>query len=156
MDLAHPYSEAINWSRTKAVVEVQANSNRWNAWRPQKRRLERIVSSICATHRATCEVTFLYGHPTLVNNHEMCELVRSVVMQDLSCQQDIVSFTSLAGEDFSEFAARVPGAFYLIGVGNPEKETQYPHHHPRFNIDEDALKVGVVLHVRAALRYLNM
>jgi len=121
-----------------------------------KRRLERIVSSICAAHRATCEVTFLYGHPTLVNNHEMCELLRSVVMEDLSCQQDIVSLVSLAGEDFSEFAARVPGAFYFLGVGNPEKETQYPHHHPRFNIDEDALKVGVETHVRAALRYLNM
>ena len=121
-----------------------------------KMRLERIVSSICAAHRATCEVTFLYGHPTLVNNNEMSELVRSVVVEELSCKQDIVSFISLAGEDFSEFAARIPGAFYFLGVGNPEKETQYPHHHPRFNIDEDALKVGVEMHVRAALRYLNM
>jgi len=156
MDLAQPYSEAINWSRAKAVVEVQANSNRWNAWRPQKRRLERIVSSICKAHRITCKLSFLYSHPTLVNNNEMAKLVRSVAVEELSCKQDIVSFISLAGEDFSEFAARVPGAFYLIGVGNPEKERQYPHHHPRFNIDEDALKVGVEMHVRAALRYLNM
>ena len=121
-----------------------------------KMRLERIVSSICAAHRATCEVTFLYGHPTLVNNNEMSELLRSVAAEDLSCKQDIVSLTSLAGDDFSEFAARVPGAFYFLGVGNPEKETHFPHHHPRFNIDEDALKAGVEMHVRAALRYLNM
>jgi len=121
-----------------------------------KRRLERIVSSICSAHRATCEISFLYGHPTLVNNHEMSDLVRSVAVEDLSCKQVIVSLTSLAGDDFSEFAARVPGVFYFLGVGNLEKETHFPHHHPRFNIDEDALKVGVEMHVRAALRYLNM
>jgi metal-dependent amidase/aminoacylase/carboxypeptidase family protein len=86
----------------------------------------------------------------------MAKLVRSVAVEELSCKQDIVSFISLAGEDFWEFAARIPGAFYFLGVGKPEKETQYPHHHPRFNIDEDALKVGVEMHVRAALRYLNM
>ena len=28
------------------------------------------------------------------------------------------------------------------------------HHHPRFNIDEKALHLGVELHVRAALKYL--
>jgi len=120
-----------------------------------KRRLERIVSSICAAHRATCEVTFLYGHPTLVNNHEMCKLVRSVVAEDLSCKQDIVSLVSLAGEDFSEFAARVPGAFYFLGAGNRAKDTDFPHHHPRFNIDEDVLTVGVEMHVRGALSFFN-
>lgn len=121
-----------------------------------KSRLERIVSNICVAHRATCEVTFLYGHPTLVNNQDMCALLRSVVMEDLSCKQDIVSHVSLAGDDFSEFSARLPGAFSFLGVGNKEKETQYPHHHPRFNIDEDSLKVGLEIHVRAAIRYLNM
>jgi amidohydrolase len=120
-----------------------------------KMRLERIVSSICAAHRATCEVTFLYGHPTLVNNHEMCKLVRSVAEEDLSCKQDIVSLTSLGGEDFSEFAARVPGAFYFLGAGNRAKETDFPHHHPRFNIDEDVLAVGVEMHVRGALSFFN-
>lgn len=120
-----------------------------------KMRLERIVSSICAAHRATCEVTFLYGHPTLVNNNEMSEIVRSVAAEDLSCKQDIVSLVSLAGDDFSEFAARVPGAFYFLGAGNRAKETDFPHHHPRFNIDEDVLTVGVEMHVRGALSFFN-
>ncbi len=61
----------------------------------------------------------------------------------------------MLGEDFSEFSNRVPSTFVFVGVGNKEKGTDYPHHHPKFNIDEDALAIGVEIHVRSALEYLN-
>jgi len=61
----------------------------------------------------------------------------------------------MASEDFSEFSARVPGVFVFVGAGNEEKETHYPHHHPRFNIDEDVLVKGVELLVKGALAYFN-
>lgn len=118
-----------------------------------KKRLERVVSNICAAHRAEYELSFLYGHPTLVNHRAMTELIRSVAAQELDPRPEIVSFVSLAGEDFSEFAARAPSAFYFLGAGNPSKETCFPHHHPRFNIDEDVLSVGVEMHVRGALAF---
>jgi amidohydrolase len=85
----------------------------------------------------------------------MVALVRSVAADDLKPEPEIVSFTSLAGEDFSEFAARVPSAFYFLGTGNRTKETDFPHHHPRFNIDEDVLSVGVEMHVRGALSFFD-
>jgi amidohydrolase len=120
-----------------------------------KQRFERVVAGICATHRADYALSFLYGHPTLVNHQEMAELVRSVATGELETAPEIVSFVSLAGEDFSEFAARVPGAFYFLGAGNPAKQTDFPHHHPRFNIDEDVLSVGVEMHIRAALNFFK-
>jgi amidohydrolase len=61
----------------------------------------------------------------------------------------------LIGEDFAEFALRVPSAFYFIGTGNKEKKTDYPHHHSRFNIDKDSLSIGVEMHIRTALKYLD-
>jgi len=120
-----------------------------------KKRLERVVSNICAAHRAEYELSFLYGHPTLVNHRAMTELVRSVAAQELDPRPEIVSFVSLAGEDFSEFAARAPSAFYFLGAGNPSKGTHFPHHHPRFNIDEDVLNTGVEMHVRGALAFFE-
>jgi amidohydrolase len=120
-----------------------------------KKRFEQVVAGICATHRADYELSYLYGHPTLVNHPEMTELVRSVATGELKTAPEIVSFVTLAGEDFSEFAARVPGAFYFLGAGNPAKQTDFPHHHPRFNIDEDVLSVGVEMHVRAALNFFK-
>jgi len=59
----------------------------------------------------------------------------------------------MVGEDFSEFIQRVPGAFYFVGCGNWDN-TCYPHHHPNFNIDENALPIGVEMHIRLALNYL--
>ncbi|MEJ2168425.1 MAG: amidohydrolase [Desulfobacterales bacterium] len=120
-----------------------------------KRRFERIVSNICAAHRAEYELSYLYGHPTLVNHREMTALVQAVAERELDPAPEIVSFVSLAGEDFSEFAARVPGAFYFLGAGNSGKQTDFPHHHPRFNIDEDVLTVGIEMHVRAALAFFS-
>lgn len=58
-------------------------------------------------------------------------------------------------EDFSEFADRVPSVFYFVGAGSIEKESHYPHHNPRFNIDEDAMLIGLEIYVRSALEFFN-
>ncbi len=120
-----------------------------------KRRFERVVANICGAHRAAYELSFLYGHPTLVNHREMAALVQEVAARELDPAPEIVSFVSLAGEDFSEFAARVPAAFYFLGTGNPAKQTDFPHHHPRFNIDESVLASGIEMHVRGALTFFK-
>jgi amidohydrolase len=59
----------------------------------------------------------------------------------------------LAGEDFAYFARAVPGAMFLLGVGNPALEAVYPLHHPRFRIDESALPVGVATMAVAILNF---
>ena len=121
-------------------------------------RFERIIANTCKAYRAGYELDFVSGHPTLVNDRALTDVVKSAALKVLegpAASERIVSYTSLAGEDFSEFAARVPGVFYFIGAGNRQKQTDFPHHHPRFNIDEDVLKLGVEMHVRAALQYLN-
>lgn len=120
-----------------------------------KARFRRIVDGVCVTYRTTAEVEFLFGHPTLINDPVMAEMARCVAAEILEDPGNICAFVSMAGEDFSEFAARVPSVFCFLGAGNPEKGIVYPHHHPKFDIDEDALAVGVELLVRGAMNYLN-
>lgn len=49
-------------------------------------------------------------------------------------------------EDFSEYAKIIPGTFFFLGAGGKGEETyDYPHHHPRFDLDENALSLGVAL-----------
>ena len=120
-----------------------------------KKRFERIVSNICMVHRAGYELSFMHGHPKLVNHKEMIEIIRSIAAHELDPAPEIISFVLMAGEDFSEFAARVPSAFYFLGAGNPSKKTCSPHHHPCFDIDEDVLRVGVEMHVRSALAFFE-
>ena len=85
----------------------------------------------------------------------MTELIRKEASSELDPKPEIVTFISLAGEDFSEFLARLPGAFYFLGAGNQAKETHSSHRHPRFSIDEDVLNVGVVMQVNVALDFFK-
>ena len=120
-----------------------------------KNRFERIVSNTCKAHRAGYRLSYLYGHPTLVNHKEMTALVADAASASLHQQPDIVSFVTLAGEDFSEFACRVPSVFCFLGAGRTDTEEVYPHHHPSFDIDEKALPTGVALFVHGALRFFK-
>jgi amidohydrolase len=85
----------------------------------------------------------------------MVALAREAAYQVFPDERYIIDNISIASEDFSEFSIRVPGVFMFLGAGNPEKETDYPHHNPRFNIDEDVLIQGVAMHVQGALNFFN-
>lgn len=118
-------------------------------------RFERIIAGICQSHRADYNLSLKYGHPALVNDADMIGLTRTAAEEVLGDAQQIVSFVSMAGEDFAEFANRAPSAFLFIGAGNQAKETCLPHHHPRFNIDEDALEIGLEMYVRTVYKFLS-
>lgn len=121
----------------------------------EEKRFERIVAGICEAYRTKYELEFMLSNRSLSNDSKMAELVRSVAQKLVPRNHIVSDIRSMGGEDFSEFASKVPSAFYLIGTGNKEKETNYPHHHARFNIDEDTLSTGVEMHVRTALAYLG-
>jgi amidohydrolase len=57
----------------------------------------------------------------------------------------------MAGEDFSAYLRVAPGCFFFVGAGDHDA---FPHHHPRFTIDERALPVGIETLARTAVRFL--
>ena len=61
----------------------------------------------------------------------------------------------MGGEDFSAYGAVAPAAFFWVGSGNEELGTTFPHHHPRFDIDEAALRDGIAVFARTALDALR-
>ena len=50
---------------------------------------------------------------------------------------------TMGGEDFSAYQQKAPGVFAFVGAGNAEKGFDFPHHHPRFDIDERSLDIGL-------------
>lgn len=120
-----------------------------------KRKFERVIKGICDALQTEYKIEYIPSNPAMMNNPEMVELVRTAAKQTLRKEDGIVAHACMAGEDFAEFTRRVPSAFYFVGTGNKAKGTDYPHHHPRFNIDEDTLAIGVEMHMRTVLEYLN-
>lgn len=119
------------------------------------KKFERIVKHVCETHRTQYEVGYPYNHPAVINDSEMIQFVRTAAAKVVDTEDRIVPFVTMVGEDFCEFANRVPSAFYFIGAGNKDKDADYPHHHASFNIDEAALSIGLEMHVRSALAFLK-
>ncbi|SCY91032.1 M20 metallopeptidase family protein [Alkaliphilus peptidifermentans] len=119
-------------------------------------RFERIVKSICEAHQAHYELQFIPSNSVLINHPQLTSMVRQEAEKVVNDpQKDIVPYVCMAGEDFSEFSLEVPSTFIFVGTGNDKKGSNYPHHHARFNIDEDSLAIGVELHIRSVLAYLN-
>lgn len=131
------------------------HEDRANAEKNIRARMERIIAGVCSAHRTTYAFIVLAASPALVNDPELVEAVRPAAAEVVGGEQNIVRLVTPVGEDFSEFASRVPGVFAFLGCGNEAKGACYPHHHPRFDIDEDALRLGVELHVRTALKVLG-
>lgn len=119
-----------------------------------RQRLEKIVKGICETFDTTYEIDFQTSNFTVSNDPTMTNVVRKIAI-DMVGEENLVPYQTMAGEDFSEFTLEIPSTFYFVGMGNKDKGTDYPHHHPKFNIDEDALEIGVEMHVRSALEYLT-
>jgi amidohydrolase len=107
--------------------------------------IEEIATGVCAAHGASYELDFQFGYTPVVNEQRATELVRSVVGDELVDIDPI-----MGGDDFSAFQAEAPGCYAFIGAGG-----EYPHHHPRFRIDERALATGTRLHVDVATRALE-
>ena len=120
------------------------------------KKFERTVKNICHLHNANYDLEFKIGNHMLSNDPSMARLVRRAASDILKDKQKVTSdFRTMAGEDFSEFANRVPSAYAFVGARNNSKQTSYPHHHPKFDIDEDALVLGTKLYVKTALAFLK-
>lgn len=118
-------------------------------------RLRELSESIARAYRAEAEVDFYCSQPALENDPYMCDLGREAARETLGSDGGLIKFLNMGGEDFSEFSARVPSVFAMIGAGNEACGATYPHHHPKFCIDERSLAVGLEWIIRTALKYLK-
>lgn len=117
-------------------------------------RFERVVKGICETYGATYNLEVTPSNFVVENDGEIANLIKENA-KDLIGGENIVSYQTMAGEDFSEFTKEIPSCLFFVGTKNEEKQTHYPHHHSKFNIDEESLKLGVEMHIRNTLKYLN-
>jgi metal-dependent amidase/aminoacylase/carboxypeptidase family protein len=120
-------------------------------------RLRRIVEAVGAAHRVQCELEIHRENRAVVNHPGMAALAKRTAQEVLGKRGgdsgSVVSYSCTAGEDFSDFASQVPSVLYFLGTGNEDKHSCFPHHSPRFNIDEDVLPLGVEMHVQGALNF---
>jgi amidohydrolase len=120
-----------------------------------QRRIEEITTSVAEAFGATAVVDYQLGYPPTINHDEMTAMVAEVAAEVVGADNAILAPAKMGGEDFSYFLLERPGSFFFVGTRNEEKGITWPHHHPRFDVDEEGLSYGIETMTRVVMRYLN-
>jgi amidohydrolase len=114
--------------------------------------MERFARGIAEAHGCTSTFTYEEGYDSVVNDEEAAALVEAAIREELGDDAFFVPPPIMGGEDFSAYLRAAPGAFFIVGAGG---KGRYPHHHPRFDWDEGAMRNGIAVFMRLALDYLK-
>ncbi|PEY96888.1 N-acyl-L-amino acid amidohydrolase, partial [Bacillus cereus] len=118
--------------------------------------IERIVKGITEAHGATYEFNYQFGYAPTINDEEVTRLMDETVCEIFSENNREILKPIMGSEDFSAYQHMTPASYIFIGARNEEKGIIYPHHHPKFTIDEQALQYGVQLFVHGTYKMLNL
>ncbi|WP_286131740.1 M20 family metallopeptidase [Bacillus sp. FJAT-25509] len=117
--------------------------------------IEQIVKGITDAHGAKYEIEYHLGYSPVINDNEVTSLIDKTVCEIVGEENRELIKPIMGSEDFSAFLHEVPGTYFFVGARNEAEGIVYPHHHPKFNIDERALKDGVKIFVQGAFNILN-
>ncbi len=121
------------------------------------RRIGEVAGGVASAMGGSCDVQIIDGCPPCTNDPAVTEVVHKAATASVG--EDRVDsgreVMTTASDDMAYFLDAVPGCYFIVGARNEEKGASYPHHHPRFNVDEDALPVGVEVLARAAMEFLK-
>lgn len=128
-----------------------------------KERMTAIAQSIAEAFRASAEVSFGSGCPTLVNDKDLSEKVTGYLKGLLGASHAFTTAELNGGkpargggsEDFAYVSHEVPSLMLALAAGEPSKGYVYPQHHPKVKFDESILSTGAAVFVDCALQYLR-
>jgi amidohydrolase len=84
------------------------------------------------------------GYPFLKNDETLTSELK-VLFESVFGSDHIHELAlRMTAEDFAFYSQEIPVCFFRLGVGNKEKGITHAVHHPRFDIDSDALKIGMM------------
>jgi len=118
-----------------------------------KRRMDEIAAGVSRAHNLKYEINVEELTPPTINDRKMVDFVRSVAEKYRLDYSEVRP--TMGAEDFAFYLQKVPGAFLALGIRNEKKGIIYPHHHPRFDVDEDVLHLGTAVEVALAMEFLK-
>lgn len=121
------------------------------SWRTEALKLiEKQITGIAEANGATAEIEISKGYPYLENDPKVTGLMRTKAHEFLGKEHVEELPIRLTSEDFSFYSQEIPVCFFRLGVRNASKGITFGVHHPRFDIDAEAIKIGMQMMCLAA------
>ena len=111
-----------------------------------KMRMEETLKGVSAAAGTQYKFLFREGYPAVVND-ELCTGIITKTAEKVAGNENITILERpiMAAEDFAFYQQHFPGAFFFLGSGSVEADSQWGWHHPRYNVDETAFRTGASL-----------
>ena len=114
--------------------------------------IDRIAKNTAEAYRATAVTEYEYLVPVTIND-ERCSAIAEEAVRETFGEEALTTFPKITGsEDFSYFSNEREGVLCFVGTGT---ENYYPHHHPKFAVDERALPISASMYAAYAVNYLK-
>jgi amidohydrolase len=117
------------------------------------RRILEMAQNMAQAFRCQANMEAVAIVPAVVNSPAPTARVRAAAAKVVG-PTNVVEGRTMGAEDMGYILEEIPGCYFFIGAGNGEKGFVYPHHHPRFDIDERAMVLGVATMAEAAASYV--
>jgi len=125
-------------------------------WRKEAHaKMKCMAESVAKKMGGECEFTIEHGYPFLVNDEVTTKKARLAAEEYLGKENVEELPLRMTAEDFAFFSQQVPACFYRLGTGNKAKGITSGVHTATFDIDEQALEIGVGLMAWLALNELK-
>ena len=119
-------------------------------------RFEEIVRGVAGGLGCQVDIKIIQVTPAVINDDPVAVRVQDTARRVLSGSQlDISNYTTMGAEDMAFILERVPGCFFFVGSANRDKGLDYGHHHPKFDVDEDAMPRAAALMATAVADFLK-
>lgn len=113
-------------------------------WRYEAHKwIKDFTEQTCAAYGAKATIEIPAGYPSLFNDPALTAKAEGWAKEFVGAENVHTLDMRMAGEDFSFYTHHVPGCFFRIGTNKDNTDFLAPVHNAHFDINEEALKVGV-------------
>jgi amidohydrolase len=107
------------------------------------KRMQDVAEGIAKSSGAEIDFKIDVGYPTVYNDPVITERAKSIAVSTVGENNVEDGELRMGAEDFGYYSQKIAGCFFRLGTGNKQKNITSGVHTPTFDIDEDAIEIGM-------------
>lgn len=128
-------------SEVKLMGTFRAMDEEWRFKAHQL--IKKLTTELVQSMGAEIDVNIDVGYPTVYNNEQLNTEAKKIAEQFIGADSVGETEIRMGAEDFGYYSQKIPGCFFRLGTANFSKGITSGVHTPVFNIDEDAIEIGM-------------
>ena len=135
------YTTNVIPSEVKLMGTFRAMNEEWRFKAHEL--ITKLSTELVHSMGAEIDIKIDVGYPFVLNNEKLSAAAREKAEAYLGAENIEETELRMGAEDFAYYSHRIPGCFFRLGVRNIAKGISIGVHTPTFNIDEDAIEIGM-------------